>query len=119
MSHGMDPFDLSGSALQQSVTGDLTGSVFSADLFAQEHRPLVHGTIYEPQGFAPAYAYPLLIWFHDAGANESEMQDWVSQISQRNYVGLGLRGPRPTTDCWPIDDAGRSVPRTCAGWKTI
>ncbi len=72
-----------------------------SDMVASGGRPIVHGTIYEPRGYEPNYAYPLVVWFHDAGGNEAEMASWIREISQRNYVGLGLRGPLPDDGLLP------------------
>jgi len=45
-----------------------------------------------PEVYEPGYAYPLIIWFHQSGANEEEIFDVLPQISDRNYVALALRG---------------------------
>jgi phospholipase/carboxylesterase len=45
-----------------------------------------------PDIYEPGYAYPLIVWFHRAGANEEEIFDVLPQISERNYLALALRG---------------------------
>ncbi len=50
--------------------------------------------IYVPRGYEPNYAYPLLVWFHDAGQNERVLHDIMSQVTDRNAAGLALRGER-------------------------
>jgi hypothetical protein len=44
-----------------------------------------------PQHHEPGYSYPLLIWLPEASQTETEAAGWLERISQRNYVGLGLR----------------------------
>lgn len=46
-----------------------------------------------PREYEPGYAYPLLVFFHDEGANEQHLHRWMQCISTQNYIGLGLRGP--------------------------
>ena len=45
-----------------------------------------------PEGYEPGYAYPLLVWLHDDGADERELDDVLPRISNRNYLGVSLRG---------------------------
>ena len=57
--------------------------------------------IYTPVGYEPNYAYPLLVWFHDAGQNARCLHTIVPQISDRNLLGLALCG---------------DIPRAAGGW---
>ena len=50
--------------------------------------------IYRPAGYEPNYAYPLVIWFHDAGGNERDLHAMMSDVTDRNALGLALRGER-------------------------
>jgi phospholipase/carboxylesterase len=45
-----------------------------------------------PEGYEPGYAYPLIVWFHDDGADELELDNVLPRISDRNYIGVALRG---------------------------
>ncbi len=57
------------------------------------------------------YAYPLLVWLHDSGANETEIFDVAPQISRRNYVAIAPRGlacPHTTVSCRRSSD-GRPI----------
>lgn len=58
-------------------------------------------SLYQPANDAPGYAYPLIVWFHDDGADEQDVLDWLPQISPQNYLGLGLRGPLPVKNGLP------------------
>jgi phospholipase/carboxylesterase len=48
--------------------------------------------VFVPENYEPNYAYPLVIWLHDAGRSERDIADVLPRISTRNYVGLALRG---------------------------
>jgi phospholipase/carboxylesterase len=48
-----------------------------------------------PEPYEPNYAYPLVVWFHDAGGSERELPRVMTRISTQNYLGLSLRGPIP------------------------
>jgi phospholipase/carboxylesterase len=50
--------------------------------------------IYRPEGYEPNYAYPLVVWFHDAGEDERALPRLLPRISERNALGLALRGER-------------------------
>jgi phospholipase/carboxylesterase len=47
---------------------------------------------FAPQGYEPGYAYPLLVWLHDAGSNERALPQVMKYVSVRNYVGVAPRG---------------------------
>ncbi len=49
--------------------------------------------LYVPEKYEPNYPYPVILWFHDAGGDESDLLDLMPRISERNYFGLSLRGP--------------------------
>src|SRR5262249_14671671 len=45
-----------------------------------------------PQHYERNYAYPLLVWLHDAGGDERELKKIMPLVSLRNYVSLAVRG---------------------------
>ena len=45
-----------------------------------------------PESYVASYAYPLIVWFHDEGADEQEIDSILPRISERNYLGVALRG---------------------------
>lgn len=45
-----------------------------------------------PESYEPNYAYPLIVWFHSRGRDERELFQVLPEISERNYIGLALRG---------------------------
>ena len=47
---------------------------------------------FAPEGYEANYAYPLLIWLHNAGGDERQLARVMPLVSTRNYVGLGVRG---------------------------
>lgn len=64
-----------------------------------------------PRDYAPGYAYPLIVWFHDEGGDEREVLEWVPRISPQNYLGLGLRGPLPVADGLPTQRTWSTGPQ--------
>jgi len=63
--------------------------------------PAVHCAVHVPRFCEPGYAYPLIVWFHDAGGDEQEALRVLPLISGRNYAGMSLRGPLPVTNGLP------------------
>jgi phospholipase/carboxylesterase len=63
--------------------------------------------LFIPENYEPHYAYPLVIWLHEAGRSERDVAEVLPRISSRNYAGLALRGtlerPQPAGDGfdWP------------------
>lgn len=47
---------------------------------------------FAPLHYEPNYSYPLLIWLHGAGDDESQLKRIMPLVSIRNYVGVSLRG---------------------------
>ena len=45
-----------------------------------------------PLHYESGYAYPVIVWLHEAGADEYQLQRVMPLLSTRNYVGVGLRG---------------------------
>lgn len=54
-----------------------------------------------PLRYEPGYRYPLIVWLHNDGYNEHQIQDVLPHISARNFVGVGVRGSLA------IDSSGR------------
>ena len=48
--------------------------------------------LFSPIHYEPKYAYPLLVWFHSPGADETEIFRIMPQLSLRNYVAVAPRG---------------------------
>lgn len=53
---------------------------------------------FTPEGYEPNYAYPLVVWFHAAGENEQVLHRIMPAISERNALGLSLRGEQRLRD---------------------
>lgn len=51
--------------------------------------------VFVPENYERNYAYPLVIWLHEAGRSERDIVDVLPHISMRNYLGLALRGTAP------------------------
>src|SRR5690606_25732024 len=52
--------------------------------------------------------YPLLVWFHDAGEDERVLNRLAPEISDRNFVGLSLRGERRFSSGYDWSDRSAS-----------
>jgi phospholipase/carboxylesterase len=51
--------------------------------------------VFVPENYEPNYAYPLVVWLHEAGRSERDIVEALPKISMRNYLGLALRGTAP------------------------
>ena len=49
-------------------------------------------TFFVPLHYTASYQYPLLIWFHSNGYNETQIDQVMPHISVRNHIGVGIRG---------------------------
>ncbi|MFH5802991.1 hypothetical protein [Alienimonas sp. DA493] len=45
-----------------------------------------------PEGYEAGYAYPLVVWLHDTGSSEHTLHAVMRGVSDRNYLGLSVRG---------------------------
>jgi phospholipase/carboxylesterase len=50
-----------------------------------------------PLHYEPNYAYPLVVWLHDANGDERELKRVMPLVSLRNYVSLSVRGTEERT----------------------
>ena len=69
--------------------------------------------IFFPRGYEARYAYPLFIWLHSDDSSEFELDEVMQSLSQRNYIGVGLRGPAASKSnsrkfCWSMKSADLS-----------
>lgn len=49
--------------------------------------------LFIPAGYERNYAYPLLVYLHDAGQDASQLHRVMPQISLQNYVGCAFASP--------------------------
>ena len=49
-------------------------------------------SVFTPLHYEPDYAYPLVIWLHGEGENESYLRQVMPKISMRNYTAVAPRG---------------------------
>ena len=69
------------------VAGDVPHA--PTDPLADPRRPAV---VLAPEGYEPGYAYPLVVWLHDAGDTERDLPAVVEAVSDRNHLALAVRG---------------------------
>ncbi len=48
--------------------------------------------LFSPIHYEPGYAYPLLVWLHDAGEDERQVMRVMPSVSMRNYVAVAPQG---------------------------
>lgn len=58
---------------------------------------------FAPLHYERNYAYPLVVWLHGAGLDESQLKRIMPEVSLRNYVGVGLRGSARCTSSRGIE----------------
>lgn len=59
------------------------------------YTPSVRGTecaLFAPLHYERNYAYPLIVWLHGPGADESQLKRIMPHISTRNYAAVAPRG---------------------------
>lgn len=65
----------------------LSSGVFSS-CEADDHP----SAVFAPLHYEPGYAYPLLVWLHGPGDDESQLRRIMPHVSLRNYVAVSMRG---------------------------
>ncbi|MBL8889831.1 MAG: hypothetical protein JNL67_07610 [Planctomycetaceae bacterium] len=72
-----------------SASGQGAASNFGQQLTAERanHR------LFIPAGYERNYAYPLLVYLHDAGQDASQLHRVMPQISLQNYAGCAFTSP--------------------------
>jgi phospholipase/carboxylesterase len=53
-----------------------------------------HAIAFPDEGYEARYRYPLIVWLHNSGQSEDQIHRVLPAISERNYLGVGLRGDR-------------------------
>jgi phospholipase/carboxylesterase len=85
--------------------GSVSAARYSACSAAQGE---VHAALFAPMHYEPNYAYPLLVWLHGPGDDESQLKRIMPLVSMRNYVAVAPRGTR---------DDDRSSGKSGYGWS--
>jgi phospholipase/carboxylesterase len=62
-----------------------------------------------PQHYERNYAYPLVVWLHDAGSDERELTQIMPLVSLRNYVSLSVRGTSPAGGGFDWSDGADAI----------
>jgi phospholipase/carboxylesterase len=50
-------------------------------------------SLFTPMHYEPGYAYPLVVWLHGPGDQETQLKRVLPLVSTRNYVAVAPRGP--------------------------
>jgi phospholipase/carboxylesterase len=66
-------------------------------------RPVQPHCVLAPLHYERNYAYPLLVWLHDEGGSERELNRVMPLVSLRNYVSVAVRGTATSARgyAWP------------------
>jgi phospholipase/carboxylesterase len=67
---------------------------YTSEVFSPHRVPL---RAFLPTGYEPRYAYPLLVFFHGHSGSEEQVLELAPRVSRRNFICIGLRGPRSAT----------------------
>ena len=82
-----DPLLAALAARYGRVLGDAPAA--PADPLRDPRRPV---EVLVPGGYEDGYAYPVVVWLHDAGATEATGRAALAGMSGRNLLGLSVRG---------------------------
>ncbi len=82
-----DPLTAALAARFGRVGGDMPFA--ESDPLADRRHP---SAVAVPDGYEPGYAYPLVVWLHDTGSSEHTLPAVLRTASDRNYLGLAVRG---------------------------
>ncbi len=63
--------------------------------------PEIAHSVYLPDNYEPNYKYPTLVYLHDNDSSELDLNHWLPEITDTNYLGLGVRAPFPTATGLP------------------
>ena len=74
----------------------LVEGFYPAEVETMQGRP-VHTFV--PTGYEPNYPYPLVVFFHGHGGNEKQALRLAPEVSRRNYISIGVRGPQALGPC--------------------
>jgi phospholipase/carboxylesterase len=75
-------------------TPQLCEGFYTSEVQAPQGRPL---RTFLPTGYEPNYPYPLLVFLHGHGSSEEQILRLAPRLSRRNYICIGLRGPKAVT----------------------
>lgn len=67
---------------------DTSGLAWTADRGEPRYR------VFLPLHYTASYHYPVLVWFHEDGHNERQIDRVMPHVSLRNFIGIGIRGNR-------------------------
>jgi len=65
---------------------------FNVNEFSSPESAQVTHSLFVPLHYEKNYAYPLVIWLHEDGANERQLQRVMPFVSMRNYVAVAPVG---------------------------
>ena len=72
-------------------------SAVSTMLAEREAMPAIDRPLatFLPTNYEEGYAYPLVVWLHDAGLNERHLPQVMQHVSTQNFVAIAPRATEP------------------------
>jgi hypothetical protein len=70
--------------------------------------------VFRPHGYEPAYRYPLLVWLTLEETPDQALRDWFPDMSDRNYVAVGVRIRRTDSVARNADQVVTSIREVAA-----
>lgn len=74
--------------------------------------------VWLPEQFEPRYAYPLLVWLHDHGADELADAEVANAAATQNMIVMSVRGPFACGAGYGWADEAGSIDGTIV-WRTV
>lgn len=96
-------------------TAEAIQQTLAADLSATTANSSTAFTTFVPLHYEKKYAYPLLVWLHGAGDNESQLRQVMPLVSLRNHLAVAPRaasmGELDGEECyqWTQSTAGTAL----------
>ncbi|MEM9646211.1 MAG: alpha/beta hydrolase-fold protein [Planctomycetota bacterium] len=98
---------------------DHGGASMSVDIDAASSSLRTPRSFVLPMHYEPSYGYPLIVWLHDDGHNEHQLEQVMPHISLRNFVGVGIRGVRAADSVGHRFDWPQKQASIHAAWRRI
>lgn len=80
------------SQIASQTPATATSAQVSSPLARIAERRMAPHHLLAPMHYEPGYAYPLVVWLHGESGDEREVEQVLPLVSERNYVGVGIRG---------------------------
>ena len=99
---------------------DSGGSEFNDATLEVRPQHATRQCFFLPLHYESNYAYPLIVWLHNDGFNENQVDQVMPHVSVRNYLAVGVRGVRAADSVghrfdWAVTRAGIAAASEAVG----